>query len=153
MRRLRIICLILFASCSVIDGQAQIRDTLLFLTNGLSYDKRPNLDQYKGVKMAGSHLLASQRYRFVQMGPASSNVFNDTILYLLPDDYRGQMFDAPSLNSRSQKAAVFLLDCDSNAIRIQEGRRRLIPPRGCGFTRWREGMTFKGKTVIVIPKL
>lgn len=131
---------------------AQIRDTSLYVSNGLSIDARPNIDNYKGVKTMGSGLMASQNYLFVQMLPSSQEVFNDTILYLLHEDYRGQAFDAPSLNTRSQKAAVLILDCESQAIRIQQGRRRLIPPQGCEFKRYRSGMTFKGKKVIVIPK-
>lgn len=135
------------------SSQAQITDTLSYLINGLSYDKRPNLDQYKGVRMAGEQLLASQRFRFTEMLPASPHVLEQQIFYLLPESYRGQYFDAPSLHSRSQKAAVFLLDFPPEELRILENQRRLVPPRGGKFVRWKDGMSFKGQTVIVIPKL
>ena len=144
--------LVLGLLCASLTMSAQIRDSLLYLTNGLALDSRPNLNQYRGVKFEGDRLVASQTYHFVEMKPASPNDWEGSILYLLHEDYKGRMFDAPSLNTGSQKAAVFVLDCESQEIRIQQENRRLYPPQGCEFSRYTDDMTLKGKRIIVIPK-
>lgn len=145
------LCLLLLMFGFLTPVSAQIRDSLLWVTNGLPVENRPNLNRYEGIKWVGSELQASQVRKFVEMRPASPYDWNGRIIYLLHKDYRGQTFDAPALNLRSRKAAVYVLDCDSRA-EILRGVRRLVPPAGCTLVPYEEGMSLAHRWLIVIPK-
>lgn len=154
MKAFQILLVMLFLLGAGSVAQAQIiNDTLLYVTAGLQPDRSaPRADALIGLEQDGLRLQASQGYKFAAMRPGSGGMIRDSLLYLVPSDFRGRTFAGNSVRTRNQKAAIFVLTCPNQRLQLTSNGRSLVPGRGCRFQPYRNGMNTKGKYLLIVPE-
>ena len=150
MKQLSVITFLLF-SCFFMQGQ--IRDTLFFLTDELQLDRsNVQVSSLTGLQQQDNTFTASNGHKFVQMSPSGNLSFRDSLLYLVPNTYRGRSFSSRSIQTRNQKAVVYTLTCPTQHLEVSRDNRTLTPGRGCRFSRYRNGVGLKGKYLLIVPE-